>query len=222
MSTGTPVVVSRIQNRRGLQVDFDNLYPSGQPGTGTNVLQPGELALCTDTGRVFVGTVNLASEKGYYIELAVTSTSSNISFLPVRVVLPPTGIAWSSIPLLTVAPTPFYSILYSITDVTASGPTPAAANMVGISFSKNGKLEITAIVEPVVQPPFPVTLTDTGTEINISPDVPNPWPGLPATVQPDINFRADYDVDGNIQISYMHDFPVALTFSTSSIIWVSL
>lgn len=69
MTTGTPVVVSRIQNRRGTQADFDNLYPPGYTGTGgaigPDILQPGELALCTDTRRVFIGNIN-----GEYIELA--------------------------------------------------------------------------------------------------------------------------------------------------------
>jgi hypothetical protein len=36
-----------------------------------------------------------------------------------------------------------------------------------------------------------------------------------------ISFAANY-VGGNIQISYMHNFPVSLTFSTSSIIWEPL
>lgn len=50
-----------------------------------------------------------------------------------------------------------------------------------------------------------VALADTGVEIN-------------NTVY-DISFRAVYDSYGNIQILYMHNFPAALTFNTSSIIW---
>ena len=67
----SPVVVSRIQNRRGTQVQFDALYPVGYTGIGgygslpgfnvTNfpdVLLPGELAFCTDTRRLFIGNIN--------------------------------------------------------------------------------------------------------------------------------------------------------------------
>ena len=207
MSTGTPVVVSRIQNRRGTQAQFNALYPVyPNPGSQT-ALQPGELALITDApGRVLIGSIN-----GTYLELAVSSTSSSLSFLPLQLVLPPTGSTWATMPLLdTTIPTPFYSILYSITDAPLVGSLPAAANTVGSMFSKNGELSITAILTQITPLPYPVSLVDTGTEINAY------------TTPYDISFKADYSIDGNIQISYMHDFPVALTFSTSSIIWLSL
>jgi hypothetical protein len=222
MTTGTPVVVSRIQNRRGTQSQFDALYPTGQPGTGPNVLQPGEIALCTDTGRVFVGTVNLASEKGFYIELATASSTSSLTFLPQSINLPPSPAVWSPIPALDHTATPFYNILYSITDATQSPVgSPAPANTVGTNFSKNGELKITAIVTPVAPPPpDAVTLTDIGTEINNAPPVPNVLL-IPPTVIPDISFRADYD-GSNIRISYIHNFPANLTFSTSSIYWSTL
>jgi hypothetical protein len=74
-----PVVVSRIQNRRGLQTQFDELYPPGYLGVGgygsivnftpenfPNVLLPGEIVLCTDTRKVFIGNVN-----GEYLQLAI-------------------------------------------------------------------------------------------------------------------------------------------------------
>ena len=114
MSTGTPVVVSRIQNRRGFQTDFNNLYPSGQPGTGPNVLQPGELALCTDTGRVFMGTV-VNGINGYYIELTAGGGGSlppgALELTPVVVSLPPAA-TWTSM-LTPFTPTPFFTMLNS-------------------------------------------------------------------------------------------------------------
>lgn len=74
-----PVVVSRIQSRRGTQAQFDALYPLGYSGIGgygslpgfnstnyPNVLMPGELALCTDTRRVFLGNLNAE-----YLEFAL-------------------------------------------------------------------------------------------------------------------------------------------------------
>ena len=209
MSTGTPVVVSRIQNRRGTQAQFDALYPT-YPGTGPNILQPGEIALCTDTKRMFVGNLN-----GEYFELGSTGLSDKLVFQPNPVILPPSA-TWNIISgaMFDPAATPFYNILYSVTDAPLSGILPAPANLVGTFFSKNGELKITAIVDPLIVGFNSVALTDTGTEINSY--------GYPLPSPYDINFKADYDVSGNIQISYMHNFPVALTFSTSSIIWVSI
>ena len=40
MATGTPVVVSRIQNRRGLQADFDNFPTSLTFSTSTIIWAP--------------------------------------------------------------------------------------------------------------------------------------------------------------------------------------
>jgi hypothetical protein len=214
MTTGTPVVVSRIQNRRGTLAQFQALYPPGsylgtypteQPGTGTNILQPGEIALITDApGRVFIGTAD-----NYYLELSTATSTVSLNLKPLQLVLQPTfpvGAWWPLPPLNTTGPTPFYSILYSITDAVLPGPSdPALANTVGTRFSKNGELQITAISLLLGY----VSLTDTGTDINA---YASPY---------DINFRADYDGAGNIQISYMHDFPVPLTFSTSSITWTS-
>ena len=94
MATGTPIVVSRIQNRRGLQADFNSLYPSGQPGTGPSVLQPGEIALCTDTGNVYIGTT-ISGVNGYYIEISGStfSTFTNQIVSTVATGTPPLSVA---------------------------------------------------------------------------------------------------------------------------------
>jgi hypothetical protein len=194
MTTGTPVVVSRIQNRRGTQSQFDALYPT-YPGVGNNILQPGEIALCTDTRRVFVGNLN-----GEYVEIAVNNSQSNISFLPVQVSLPPVSVM-TPIPELVFAPTSFLTILYSMTDV------PSAIAAPGLNFSKNGELHITAIVDIPLQPNH-VSLTDNSIEVN--------------TLAADISISADYNLDGNIELSYVHNFPFPVTFNTSTIIWTPI
>lgn len=225
----TAVVVSRIQNRRGTQTQFDgyaysvagpnSVYPLGYTGTGgygsypdftannyPNVLLPGEVVLCTDSRRVFVGNLN-----GEYMELAGVSDFTDIILAPLVIQLPPVS-AFTPMPSLSVYnPTPFLSLLYSITD----SPLPSLANSVGDTFSKNGELKITSVANFVPAPPIPpfpalgpVSLTDNGTEVN--------------TTMHDISFTANYDTGGSIQISYMHNFPVTLTFSTSSIIWEPL
>lgn len=77
-----PVVVSRIQHRRGLQEQFNGtnaIYPKDYNGIGgygssvdftpekyPNVLLPGEMVLCTDTRRVYMGNIN-----GEYLQLAI-------------------------------------------------------------------------------------------------------------------------------------------------------
>jgi hypothetical protein len=198
----TPVVISRMQNRRGTQSEFNNLYPA-YPGTGSNILQPGELALCTDTERVFIGNVN-----GTYFELASSGGGggilANIELVPLVITLPPAGIP-TVIPALTHLPTPFLSLLYGIVDATTIDP-----NDLGINFSKNGELSITSTVYFVPAPPlFPVSLIDTGNEVNLTAF--------------DINFTAAYNTPGTlIEISYTHNFPSNLTFSTSSITWAPL
>lgn len=288
MSTGTPVIVSRIQNRRGTQSQFDNLYPgeyisspgaqstmnvvtvtstdglfvgrpvyvkagigqfadgtkvisidsgtqftvdldpaiplsgtdaivyspkySGQGGaTGPDILQPGEIGLCTDTRRVFIGNLN-----GEYVELTDVPTVSDIVILPVIVQLDPSPDAFVPIPALTHTVTPFLTFVYSIVDQMTSNP-----NTVGNKFSRNGEMKITAIVAPSTIPPHPVTLTDTSTEINTSDLIPSATPPY-TPIQPDIQFIADYDTTGSIRISYMHNFPTPLTLSTSTTVWISL
>ena len=206
-------MVSRMQNRRGTQAEFDNLYPAGQPGSGTEILQPGEIALCTDTLRVFVGNLN-----GTFFELTTGSGPTpppspveNGHYNPLVLTLPPQATPTLISPL-TYTKTPFFTLIYSLSDAASI----VDANTVGTNFSKNGSLAITAITNFAPLPPNlpfptlkPVTLTDTGTEIN--------------TTEFDISFSASYDVTGNnIEISYMHNFPGNLTFSTSSIIWTPI
>ena len=197
-----------MQNRRGTQSEFNNLYPT-YPGTGSNILQPGELALCTDTLRVFIGNLN-----GEYFEIGTGSggggSVANLELVPLVISLPPAA-SPTVISSLTHIPTPFLSLLYSIVDVTTGDP-----NAVGTNFSKNGELSITSTVNFVPAPPvfpfpqiLPVSLVDTGNEVN--------------TTAFDINFTANYNITGTlIEISYTHNFSSNLTFSTSSIIWVPL
>lgn len=209
----TPVVVSRIQNRRGTQIQFDALYPPGYSGIGgvdlnlyPNVLMSGELALCTDSRRIFLGNVN-----GEFVELAQSLSSANGIFLQPAVMTLPPAASFTVIPGLTYAKTPFTTIMYDITDTISPN-----WNLVGSNFSKNGALEITAVANFVPAPPVPpfpavtpVTLTDTGTEIN-------------RTVPDTITFSARYNVGAtNIEILYRHDFASSLTFSTSSLKWIA-
>lgn len=225
----TPVVVSRIQNRRGTQAQLNgyayssagpnSVYPNGYTGIGgygsypdftaikyPNILLPGEIALCTDSRRIFVGNLN-----GEYVELAVDAALTDIVLTPVIIDLPPVS-TFTPIPSFPeFSATPFLSLLYSITDATL----PSKANSVGNTFSKNGELKITSVVNFTPAPPGslfpsvgPVSLSDNGTEINTSAY--------------DISFIANYTTTGAIQISYMHNFPVTLTFSTSSIVWEPL
>lgn len=204
----TPVVVSRIQNRRGTQDQFNDLYPLGYNGIGgygslpgfdstnyPNVLLPGELALVTDARRTFIGNIN-----GEYIELADNSGGADL--LPIVISLPPAAV-FTTIPGLSYMPataSPFISILYDLTD------DPAVDwNTPGTDFSRNGTLQITS-VKYVAAPPA-ATLTDIGTEINNA---------SPST----ITFIAEYDVTQTfIEIKYMHDFSGNLTFSSSSRLW---
>ena len=205
----SPVVVSRIQNRRGLQSQFEALYPLGYNGIGgygsqpgfdsTNypdVLLPGEIALCTDSRRIFMGNINAE-----FTELAETGSGSLV-LPPVVISLPPAAVytAIAGLSYLPSLATPFVTILYDLTD----DPAPDW-NTPGTNFSRNGTLQVTA-VKYVAAPPA-ATLTDSGTEINNS---------LPNT----ISFMAEYDVTQTfIQIKYKHDFAGNLTFSSSSILW---
>jgi len=202
----SPVVVSRIQNRRGLQSQFDALYPPGYNGIGgygsqpgfdaTNypdVLLPGEMALCTDSRKMFIGNINAE-----YVELAEANAGA-LDLPPVVIQLPPVGV-FTTIPALTYQATPFFTLLYDLTDDLSPDQ-----NVPGTDFSRNGTLQITAI-KYIAAPPA-ATLTDSGTEINNA---------LPST----ISFIAEYDGTNTlIEIKYMHDFPGNLTFSSSSIIW---
>lgn len=223
----TPVVVSRIQNRRGTQAQFDNLYPPtytgvggfNPPGTGPagynstaypNTLLPGELALCTDSRRIFVGNLN-----GEYEEVR-TAPGSDITFAPVIWTLAPSV---GYIPITRTLPgpttvtleyeaTPFFSILYSVTDSVAPD-----WNTVGTSFSRNAELKITAVTDfaPIPNPPFPdivsVSMVDDGSEVNLTAF--------------ELHFRAQYN-GSRIELLYKHNFPGSLTFGTGTISWASI
>ena len=203
----SPVVISRIQNRRGLQSQFDALYPPGYLGIGgygsqpgfdatnyPNVLMSGELALCTDSRKIFLGNLNAE-----YVEIAQSNPTS-LTLPPLVIQLPPVGV-FTIIPTLTYLATPFFTLLYDLTDELSPDQ-----NVPGTDFSRNGSLQIVAI-KYVAAPPA-ATLTDSGTEINNA---------SPST----ISFIAEYDFTQTlIEIKYMHDFPGNLTFSSSSIIWL--
>jgi len=193
----SPVTVSRIQNRRGTQAQFNALYPPGYTGVGPvdiniwpNILMPGELALATDTRRIFLGNLT-----GEYVELAA-ATGGGILLGPLVLQLPPIGI-FTPIPQLNYPATPFFTLLYDVTD--ALSPDQ---NVVGTTFSRNGEMKITAVVD---FGPGSVALTDTSIDVN--------------TTLFDISFTADYN-GPDIEISYMHDFPGNLTFSSSTILWL--
>lgn len=209
----TPIVASRMQNRRGTQSQFNALYPPGYNGTGgadisvwPNILLPGEIALCTDTRRVFIGNLN-----GEYFEIDPVNAGSlsSIVLIPLVLTLPPAA-TFTIIPELSYSTTPFFSLLYDITD--SSDPN---WNLVGTNFSKNGEMKITAVLNFVPAPaipPFPaitpVSLLDVGNEINLSSPC-------------NISFMAQYNLLATgIDILYMHDFPGSLKFSTGSVHWV--
>jgi hypothetical protein len=235
-----PVVVSRIQNRRGTQIQFDgyvynpvgpnSLYPHGYNGAaGYNnfpnftpinypkVLLPGELALCVDTGRIFIGNTD-----GRFIETDTIPVDSNQHLRPIEWPLPvpdfpgvfqPVKRTVDSVDItLEYAATPFLNILYDVTDVTAPD-----WNSVGSAFSRNGELRITAVQSSATPPPpfstlpnlppfSPATLVDTGTQINLDETK-------------DVNFIAKY-VGANIEIWYTHNFSTTLTLSTNTISWL--
>ena len=276
----SPVTVSRIQNRRGTQAQFDALYPAEYisapgatslgsvitvstttgltvnapptvlSGTGTfapgtiilsidsgttftvslvpivalsggstvvrvpkydgtwgvssvlypNILMPGELALCTDTFTVYIGNVN-----GGFIQFYMSSTAPGILLPPLVLQLPPTVIfpalpIFTPIPELSYLATPFFTLLYDITDNAASPDQ----NAVGMDFSRNGEMKITAVANVI---PTPVNLSDTSVDVN---NTPGPF---------DISFTADYS-GPTIEISYSHNFPGNLTFSSSTILWL--
>jgi len=206
----TPVVVSRIQNRRGIQDQFNALYPAGYTGIGgfgsgnydpafnienyPAVLMTGELALCTDSRNLYMGNIN-----GEYVRLGTVGSGVLLNTLvpQLRATLPPTS-TFTVIPELSYLATPFATFLYSSTDSILNN-----WNTVGNNFSKNGQLQITAIIPAAANP---VTLTDTGTEIN---------PGSYT-----LNFIAQYGVNNYINILYKHNFPSSLTFNSTDIKWI--
>jgi hypothetical protein len=178
------------------------------------VLMPGEIALCTDSRRMFTGNLN-----GEYVEIAIADIMG-LKLLPLTLSLPPVGIP-TVIPELTYLPTNFFSLLYDLTDAPPDLPPPLTlAGAVGPTFARNGEIKITAVVSPMNPvppvPPYPfppvtpVNLVDVSNEINLTPAY-------------DISFSARYDnplAPTHIQIMYQHNFPVDLVFSTSTIQWV--
>lgn len=214
----SPVIVSRIQNRRGTQAQFDGLiynpagpnsmYPSGYNGVGgygsfpdftsanyPNVLLPGEIGFVTDTSNMYIGNTN-----GRYTKIQSSGTiSPGVELLPAVFSLAPTqsGSAapvFATITGLTFVATPFFSMLYDVTD---SGSLDW--NALGTSFSKNGEVTVSCVSGG------PATLTDTANEINTS----STFFSLIAV------YNAPY-----IEIQYSHNHPTNLTFSTSTVHWV--
>jgi hypothetical protein len=144
-----PVLFSRIQNRRGTQNDFNTLYIGVDPILGSTnpaLLQPGELAVVTDSENVYIGTIPL----GTYFK--ITSASG---FIPLQIVLAPVA-SYTTIPALTT--TTLLSLLnidYSVAD------TDLSTIKTGITFSRNGELQVTSITTGAA-----ATLTDNSTELN--------------------------------------------------------
>lgn len=186
ITSSTPTSITYSSTATGVITTPGLLYPSYTSTLFPNVLLPGEIALCTDSRRVFVGNLN-----GGYVELVPLTPQNEIQLMPLMLTLVPTA-SWS--PIISFEATPFYKISYDITDAVSPG-----WNTTGPNFGRNGTLEITAINTLA-------TLNDVMTEINNS---------APA----DISFKADL-VGADIEISYKHNFPTNLTFSTSSIHWV--
>ncbi len=281
----SPVVVSRIQNRRGTQDQFDSLYPgeytsavgasstgnvitvastvgvyengsvvvlsgTGEFALGTivvsvlsateftvsavpvitlsgaeifmpaydgtgglnlsdypSVLLPGEIALCTDTRNVYIGNIG-----GEYILFNGGGGAADLSeLLPLVIILPPT-VTYTVIPGLTYQATPFFNLLYDITD----SADPDWNDVTSTSFARNGQLKITAVQDfaAVPNPPYP-DITSAGL-VDDSIEVKNPADYSTE----DISFIADLN-GTDIEILYKHDFPVSLTFSSTTIRWQS-
>lgn len=198
MATSSPVIVSRIQNRRGTQAEFDSLYPPGYKGvggaTGNKVLQPGEIGLCLDSRRVFIGTLN-----GEYIEFGQGAGTGGggtgtFSFEPLTLSLAPSS-SFIAIPALSLSTTPFFNIFYSAAD---SATTLGA---VGNNYARNGTLTITATKSNA-------TLTDNYTSITDN--------------QYELDFIAELSSNGaDIQVKYRHNFPSALTLTTGTMAWAA-
>lgn len=201
-----PVIVSRLQNRRGTQSEFDSLYPEGYTGSGgvdinqyPGILLPGELALCTDSRSIYMGNLD-----GEYIQLQ--HGIDEIELLPVASTLYPTDV-FTEIPALSFAPTSFFNIDYSITDSdNLNWNTP------GVFFAKNGSLQITSVVQTIYSlgnssDASIAVLTDIGTEIN--------------QLDKSISFIAQVNSTGNrINILYKHNFSTNLILQTATKKWV--
>lgn len=203
----SPVTISRIQNRRGIQdqfngIDPNRLYPTdyngSAPGYGTppdynistypNVLQPGELALCTDTGNVYIG-----GENGTFFHVNATAVPPDY-INPIVYSLAPVA-NFTTISPLSYLPVPLMNILYDVVD---SG-SDTSWNAPGLTFSRSGTMTIT-----VLPGTSQAELNDVSTELNNA--------GIY------LSFRAIYN-SGNVEIQYYHNSASSLTFSTSTIKW---
>ena len=217
----SPGSVSYASSTTGAQTISGTVTQPYSLSNFPNILMPGELALCTDTRRVFIGNLN-----GEYIELEMTvAGGANMSFMPTSWVLPPVG---SFTPISKVLPgpftvyleyssTPFLTVVYDVTDSLSPD-----WNSVGVNFSRSGELRITAVADftPIPNPPFPditaVSLTDVASEVNrYAPAPPLPGP------QPTIQFIAQYN-GPKIEILYQHNFPGNLTFTTGTLNWMPI
>jgi hypothetical protein len=142
-----PVTVSRIQNRRGTQVQFEALYPSGYTGTGgygnppsftpaayPNVLLPGELALCEDTLKIYIGL-----HDGKYFQLG-TSSGGTGSVTSVNVSGGSTGLTTTGGPITTNGTITLGGILELDNGGTgASTKSGAANNILPVQGGESGK-----------------------------------------------------------------------------------
>ena len=190
----TQVVLSRIQNRRGTQAEFNALYNIGAPSG--EQLQPGEIGMCTDTKRVFIGTTT-----GAYTELNAAGHSlvatDALEFIPMQATLVPQT-SWTSIGIFaytvpsTATSIGVLNILYSLTEPVTLATAP---------YTKNGTLCVTSTTTSA-------SLTDTGSEIN-----------LYTGTAPDISFRAIFG-GGTVQIQYKHNFTGSLIIKASTVHWV--
>ena len=110
-----PVKVSRIQHRRGTQAEFNAMYPPGYTGRGGvegwDVLQAGEMALCTDSRRVFMGLPN-----GEYTEITTkVMFGTDLQLTPLHIQLRPSTV-YRTIHELTHDATPYFVLEYSLSD----------------------------------------------------------------------------------------------------------
>lgn len=201
----TPVVVTRIQNRRGTQDQFDALYPVGYLGVGgfgdpdfpgfneanyPNVLLPGELALCTDSRRAFIGNIN-----GEYAEISLNlGPESEIVLSPVKFSLVPSATYQTT--GITYDRSPFFQILYNISD-TSIDPVPTDT---GVNYSSSGTMTISSTTGQTL-------LQNSMTEIEVVPA------GL--------SFVSVYN-GNSVEVHYKHNFPGTLNLYTATIRWISI
>jgi len=163
-----------------------------------NILQPGELALCMDSRSIFMG-----NDHGEYIKISVNESSLNI--LPLTLLLEPAATP-TLIPALSYDAVNFFTLFYDVTDSPPDfTPPDTTAGALGVTFTKNGQMNITAMTFIPT-----VNLVDVCNELNLRPEY-------------DISFSAQFDNNTNptkIQIFYQHNFPGTLTFSTASLQWL--